>query len=1029
MKDARKTKAQLISELVEVRQRIAELEASETERKRAQEMREHLNLVLRAIRSVNQLITRERDRDRLLQGACDNLIETRGYHNAWIALIDETGGLVMTAEAGLGKEFLPVVEQLKRGELTDCARRALGQAGVLAIEDPLSTCTDCLLSGMYAGRGAMAVRLQHGGKVYGLMSISIPRDLVADEEEHSLFTEVAGDIAFALHNIEVDEGRKRAEEALREAEQEKAIILDSLSELVTYQDRELGIIWANRAAGESVCLSADELVGRHCYEIWQRRSEPCIGCPVMKALETGEPHEAEMTTPDERVWSIRGYPVQEEDGDIVGAVEVTLEITERKQAEETLRESEQRLKEAQAMGRIGNWGFDMDSQTIEWSDQVFELYERDPALGPPTPEEETTYYTPEQAEILREYAQRAIETGEELEYDLQAKLPSGRIAYFWASMRPIKDESGRVVRLFGTVQDITERRRAERLLRALNEAALAMERAITHEEIFAAMTEEFKKLGFSCAVFLTDESQRRLFPKYLSYESRALKAAEKLVGLKHEDFSIPIKAVDLYRKMVWEKRAVFVESVEDIAQQLLPESVKRFAGQMAKMLKVPKSIPAPLIVEDKVIGVLSVQSDDLTEDDIPTITAFAHQMAAAWHKATLLQELERSLEELKKTQVQLIQLQKMEAIGQLAAGIAHDFNNLLTPIGGFADLLLEKAREGSKQQEYLRQIRVAAERAAALTGRLRLFTRHAEGKRRPVQLNSVVEQTRALLERSIPKEITIELRLESELWVVEADSSQISQVLVNLCVNARDAMPDGGTLTLETRSVTLDEEYARMVLEARPGRYVCLSVSDTGCGMSAEVQARLFEPFFTTKEVGQGTGLGLSVVYGIVKGHNGFINVYSREGRGSTLHVYLPAIESAVEEKEVEGLELPTGTETILLVDDEEMLRALGQAVLEPCGYTVLMAEDGVQALEVYQAHRGEIALVVLDVIMPQMDGQECLRRLRELAPQVRVLISTGYTARGLAQELVAEGALGVVEKPFRIRDFAVAVRAALDES
>jgi two-component system cell cycle sensor histidine kinase/response regulator CckA len=392
-------------------------------------------------------------------------------------------------------------------------------------------------------------------------------------------------------------------------------------------------------------------------------------------------------------------------------------------------------------------------------------------------------------------------------------------------------------------------------------------------------------------------------------------------------------------------------------------------------------------------------------------------------------ELQAEITERKQLEAQLLQAQKMEAIGQLAGGIAHDFNNLLTPICGFAELLLEKAPESSEQQEYLRQIRVAAERAAALTGQLRLFTRQAKGERRPLQLNSVVEETHDLLERSIPKGIAIELRLESELWAVEADSSQISQVLMNLGVNARDAMPDGGTLTLETRNVTLDEEWARAILEARPGRYVRLSVSDTGCGMSPEVQARLFEPFFTTKEVGQGTGLGLSIVYGIVKGHKGFINVYSEEGRGSTLHVYLPVIEGAVEEREVEGLELPAGTETILLVDDEEMVRALGQAVLEPCGYTVLMAEDGVQALEVYQAHQGEIGLVVLDVIMPQMGGFECLRRLRELDPRVRVLISTGYTARGLAQELVAEGALGVVEKPFQIHDFATAVRGALDES
>jgi two-component system cell cycle sensor histidine kinase/response regulator CckA len=436
-----------------------------------------------------------------------------------------------------------------------------------------------------------------------------------------------------------------------------------------------------------------------------------------------------------------------------------------------------------------------------------------------------------------------------------------------------------------------------------------------------------------------------------------------------------------------------------------------------------------LIVEDEVTGVLAVQSDDLTQDDVPAITAFAHQMAAAWRKAQLMQDLQNSLEELKRTQAQLRQAQKMEALGQLAAGIAHDFNNLLTPISGFATLLLWTAPQDSQQQEYLRQIKVAAERATALTRQLRLFTRQEAGERHLVQLNSVVEETRDLLEHSIPKEITIELRLASKLWAVEADPSQITQVLMNLCLNARDAMPDGGTLTLKTGNVILDEEYARTVPEAQPGRYVRLSVSDTGCGMSPEVQARLFEPFFTTKEPSKGTGLGLAVVYGIVKGHGGFINVYSEVEQGSTFRVYLPAIEMAVQEKEVEGLELPTGTETILLVDDEEMVLEFGQGVLERCGYTVLTAEDGVQALEVDQAHQGKITLVVLDAIMPQMSGRECLRRLRELDPQVKVLISTGYTAEGLAQELVAEGALGVVEKSSVLQDFAVAVRAALDQS
>jgi PAS domain S-box-containing protein len=706
---------------------------------------------------------------------------------------------------------------------------------------------------------------------------------------------------------------------------------------------------------------------------------------------------------------------------------VQQELTERKHAEEALRESEEKYRtmaEQSLQGLVIIQGFRIAFANTAFARIAGYTVEKLLALSP---EGVRAMIHPEdQALVWGRFRDRLEGKPVPPRYEYRGIRKDGTVC--WLEMSASRIEYGGKPAIQGALVDITERKRVERLLQTLNEAALAMQRALTREAIFAAVAEEFKKLGLSCMVFPTDESQSKLFTRYLSYEAQALKAAEKLVGLQHEDFSIPIETIGVYRRVVWEKRTVFVENAEDIMQQILPGLARGLSRQIVKMLKVPKHIPAPLIVEDKVIGVFSVQSDDLTEDDIPAITAFAHQMAAAWHKAQLMEDLQDSLEELKRAQAQLLQAQKMEAIGQLAGGIAHDFNNLLTSIGGFTELLLREAPEGSQPYEDLLQIKVATERATALTRQLLLFTRQKEGKHYPIQLNSVVEETHDLLERSIPKEITIELHLEPQLWTVEADPSQMSQVLMNLCLNARDAMPDGGTLTLETRNVTLDEERAQAVLAAQPGRYVRLSVSDTGCGMRPEVQARLFEPFFTTKEVGKGTGLGLAVAYGIVRGHGGFITTYSEEGEGSTFRIYLLAIESAVEEREAEELELPTGTETILLVDDEETVRKLGQRILERCGYIVLMAANGFQALEIYQTHRGEIALVVLDMVMPQMRGRECLRRLQKLDPQVRVLISTGYTANSSAQEMVSEGALGVVEKPFLLQDFAIAVRMALDK-
>jgi len=580
--------------------------------------------------------------------------------------------------------------------------------------------------------------------------------------------------------------------------------------------------------------------------------------------------------------------------------------------------------------------------------------------------------------------------------------------------------------VWGTQRDITERKRAERLLDALNQAALAMERALTHEEIFAAVAEELKRLGFSCVLFPTDESQQRLFPKYLSYEARALQALENLTGLKAEHFSISIEDVDVYRQAVRGK-TMFVENAQVVVRQMLPGPAKRLAGQVVRILRVPKSIVAPLIVENEVIGLFAVQSDDLTAEDMPAITAFAHQVAAAWRKAELMQDLERSLEELKITQAQLLQARKLESLGRLAGGIAHDFNNLLTTMRGYASFVLMDTAEDDPRRQDLQRIITAVDRAAGLTRQLTLFSRGGFPQRQPLHLNHIVQETYELLQRTLPRTIEVELLLEPEIWTIEADPSQMSQVLINLCINASDAMPDGGVLTLETHNVILDEEYARTHIEARPASYVCLSVSDTGVGMSEEVQAHIFEPFFTTKKVGEGIGLGLATVYGIVKEHDGFITVYSEVGKGSTFHIYLPATEQRGGLAEKKEVDLPRGTETVLLVDDEKAVLELGRSILERCGYTVLVAQNGAEALEVYQERGGEIALVVLDMVTPKMDGRVCLRRLLKMDPEARVLIATGYTVNISVHALLREGALGVVEKPYGLYELSIAVRKALD--
>jgi len=390
--------------------------------------------------------------------------------------------------------------------------------------------------------------------------------------------------------------------------------------------------------------------------------------------------------------------------------------------------------------------------------------------------------------------------------------------------------------------------------------------------------------------------------------------------------------------------------------------------------------------------------------------------------------------ERKRLQSQVIQAQKMEALGQLAGGIAHDFNNLLSAIGGYLQLLLIDTPRDTQMHQDLMQINAAVDRGTALTRQLRFFTRQTTGKRNVLSLNDLVRETMEIIKRTFPPQVAIELMLSPALGGVEADANQMSQVLVNLCVNARDAMMDkaggksGGILTIETGNVEMTEADAVKYVNAKPGRYVALRVRDTGTGIPPEILDKLFVPFVTTKPARSGTGLGLAVVYGIVTSHHGVIDVASEVGNGSVFEVFLPMSEHAVAAAPPAAApSLARGQGTILIVDDEPQVREVISRVLVGCGYTVIAAADGQEALTRYGSGSG-IDLVILDLVMPGMGGRECFTRLREANPRARILIATGYTSDGSSRELLGAGALGIVEKPLQLPEFAQTVRAALGE-
>ena len=390
----------------------------------------------------------------------------------------------------------------------------------------------------------------------------------------------------------------------------------------------------------------------------------------------------------------------------------------------------------------------------------------------------------------------------------------------------------------------------------------------------------------------------------------------------------------------------------------------------------------------------------------------------------------RDISEQKQLEAQLQHARKLEAVGTLAGGIAHEFNNLLQVVQGYAELLLLRNKKEEQSCRELEEIIRAAKRGGDLSQQLLTFSRKVESKFDSFDLNFGLDRAIKLLSRTVPKMIEIEFHPGRGLKPINADASQVEQVLVNLALNAKDAMHDGGKLTFQTENVILGEEYCRRQAGVEPGEYVQLTVSDTGHGMDKEILERIFEPFFTTKGFGEGTGIGLAMTYGIVKNHGGHITCSSVPGVGTTFKIYFPALQyAAPPAKEEEPESLEGGTETILLVDDEEFILDLGKETLFRFGYTVLTAPDGRTALELYRKKQGQIDLVVLDMIMPGMSGRQCLEGLLRINPKAKVVISSGYSHLGPREESIKAGARGFIGKPYEMKQLLRVVRDVLDQA
>jgi two-component system, cell cycle sensor histidine kinase and response regulator CckA len=581
--------------------------------------------------------------------------------------------------------------------------------------------------------------------------------------------------------------------------------------------------------------------------------------------------------------------------------------------------------------------------------------------------DDTELFIPEIGRAIMERDRAVVQSGETQTYE-EAATAAGVTRIYLATKGPFRDSNGKVIGLLGICRDISQRKRAEEEMR---------------------------------------QSQQKL---RIHFEHTPLAVVEWDMNFRVADWNPSAERIFGYSRQ---------EAVGQHASFIVPPQFRQHVDQVWNELQ-------------RQSGGARSTNDNVTRD--------GRTISCEWYNTPLVDDsgrvlgvasLAQDVTERVALEERLRQSQKMEAVGRLAGGVAHDFNNRLTVILGYSQILEDGVPAGTRLADSTAQIKSAADRASGITRQLLAFSRKQVLSPRVINLNDILLNLDSLLRRLIGEDIEVTTATASDLGTVKADPGQIEQVIMNLALNARDAMPHGGQITLETSNAQLDESYARDHQAVEPGRYVMLAVSDTGHGMTPETQARIFEPFYTTKEIGKGTGLGLSMVYGIVKQSGGHIWVYSEIDRGTTMKIYLPRVDQDIEATGAEHRpnRVQRGTETILLVEDDSQLRQLSSSVLAHCGYKMLVASAPEEGMELFRANYRDIRLLITDVVMPRMNGRQLAEQISQISPEVRVLYISGYTNNAIVHYGVLDPGLWFLPKPFTLSALMAKVREVLDSS
>jgi len=775
---------------------------------------------------------------------------------------------------------------------------------------------------------------------------------------------------------------KRAEDALRKSESLFRQVLDALPVGVGIVDPAGDILMSNPSArriwGNVIVSGADRYAeSKGWWHDTGKQIQPDEWFSVTALTEgkttVNEVIEIENSEGLRKIIEASAAPVRDGMGGITSAVVIINDITHRRRAEEALLESERRLNEAQRIAHIGHWEWDMGTDRIRASDETHHIFGLVPQENLKNWSSWQALVHPEDRAKRAEATDRARREGSRFEAEYRAIRPDGDIRIIRSEGEVMRDRTGQVCGLFGIIRDITDYRRADEARRA---AELRLEHVVASSPavLFSLQVEN----GQARPISWMSENVGAM----LGYRVEETPGADWWLGNIHAD----------------DREAVIAQFLSEIFSRGYSTAEYRFRHKdgryrwirgEAQLLRDARGEPT------EVVGSMS----DITER--------------------------------KRLEEQFRQVQKMEAVGHLAGGVAHDFNNLLAIIFGYGDLLLPQFPPIDPRREMIFQILQAGERAADLTRQLLAFSRQTVLDPKILDLNELVHENEKMLRRLIGEDVQLTTVLDPALPRVKVDPGQISQVIMNFAINARDAMPTGGKLTIETSHVQLDEaSVAAIDPEAKPGRYALLAVTDTGTGISPEVRVHIFEPFFTTKGPGKGTGLGLATVYGIVKQSGGAISVQSEAGEGTTFKIHLPIVDGPVPTmKASQGPNPPVeGTETILLVEDEEAVRTVVRIVLEESGYTVLVAGRGAEALELCDRHStSPIHLLITDVVMPDIGGRQLVERMSKLRPDIKVLYLSGYTDDEVVRYGVQQAEVAFLQKPFTVVALTNKVREILD--